>query len=155
LVAAPAVHSTLSGHQQNPFREERVSITYLKFIRFVYSFYPLYLLYQLLAYVKRFFRMERTAKGAMRNVYAVHGTFFAFSREFFSRGGSLQYGSFLFGEELFVAEQLAGWQSACRYVPELQIEHREHASTGRFKSPRMVKYMQESTDYLIREVFRG
>ena len=155
LVAAPAVHSTLSGHQQNPFREQRVSLSYLKFMRAIYSFYPLYFLYQLLAYVKRFFRRARTAEGVTRNVYAVHGTFFAFHRTFFAQGGSLQYGSLLFGEELFVAEQLAGMQSACRYVPELQIEHREHASTGRFKSPGMVKYMKESTDYLIREVYRG
>jgi GT2 family glycosyltransferase len=154
LVAAPAVHSVLSGHQQNPFSEDRYSVSRLRLLHRIYASYPAYLAYQALAYLKRAFRRAHKDTGSTRDVYALHGTFLAFSREYFEKGGTIRYGAFLFGEELFVAEQVRRLGGRCRYIPELQLEHREHASTGRFKSPRLVQYMRESTDYLLREVYR-
>ncbi|MBL7949869.1 MAG: hypothetical protein JNN19_12835 [Bacteroidia bacterium] len=154
-VAAPAVFSTLSKFHQNPFSDRPYPVSRLRFLRRVFSFYPSYLLYQCLAYIKRAFRSARNTGQEPRSVYALHGTFLAFHRRYFEKGGSLDFKGFLFGEELYVAEQVKSIQGECRYIPELTLEHREHASTGRFKSPGMVKYMKESTDYLIREVYRG
>ena len=49
-----------------------------------------------------------------------------FASSYFDKGGTLNYPSFLFGEELFVAEQARQLNLTTVFEPSLKIEHQQH-----------------------------
>jgi GT2 family glycosyltransferase len=63
-------------------------------------------------------------------LWAGHGSCVVLSGEFFSRGGELDYPFALFGEELWVGSEVMRLGGEVRYVPDVRLEHREHAATG-------------------------
>jgi GT2 family glycosyltransferase len=66
-------------------------------------------------------------------IYAPHGSIFIFRRAFFEHGGNIRFPYFLFGEEIYIAEQVKEKGGKILYAPELNIIHNEHTSTGLFK----------------------
>ncbi len=69
----------------------------------------------------------------MKNIYAPHGAFIIFTKEYFDRGGSFDYPIFLFGEEIFVAESCLQLSLHVVYDQELKILDNDHGSTGKEK----------------------
>lgn len=65
-----------------------------------------------------------------QSLWAGHGSCVVLSASFFARGGSVHYPFALFGEELWIGVELARLDGEVRYVPEVRLEHREHAATG-------------------------
>ena len=55
--------------------------------------------------------------------------------------------------ELFIAEQARKLNLNMVYEPTLQVEHNEHATTGVFKSRRMVTYLHQSYTYILKTYF--
>jgi GT2 family glycosyltransferase len=66
-----------------------------------------------------------------RRIYAPHGAFVIFSREFFARGGSLDTTVPMFAEELTIAVTAVSLGLPVWYYPDLVVFHREHSTTGR------------------------
>ena len=87
------------------------------------------------------------------NPYAIHGSFMVFNKSFFEKGGTLNYPSFLFGEELFIAETVRKLNLIQCYEPSLKINHNEHATTGVIKSKEKVAYLNQSYTYLLTTFF--
>src|SRR5262249_2176510 len=88
-------------------------------------------------------------------IYAPHGSFIAFRRTYFERGGSLNHPVFLFGEEIFVAETARRLGLTISYDRRLEVIHREHKSTGYFPSPRISAYSSQAATYCADQYFRG
>jgi GT2 family glycosyltransferase len=86
------------------------------------------------------------------NIYAPHGSFIIFSREYFARGGNLRHPPFLFGEEVTVAEQCRAMGLSVRYAPELQVRHAEHQATGVWRSRQTLIWQREAVRYVSRLV---
>lgn len=63
-------------------------------------------------------------------IYAPHGSCMCLSSRFFERGGTLRYPLFLFGEEVFIAEECRRISLRVKYVPGMVISHVEHAQIG-------------------------
>jgi GT2 family glycosyltransferase len=84
-------------------------------------------------------------------IYAPHGSFIILRSALVRRFGPPIHPVFLFAEEFTVAEYLERARASLLYVPELRVSHREHQSTGRWKSRQMVRYQVEALHY-IREV---
>ena len=80
-----------------------------------------------------------------RNIYAPHGSCIIFHKNYFEKGGNLKHISFLFGEEIFVAETLLKLKLEAWYEPALIVSDYEHASTGFFYSSKIAGYMKQST----------
>ena len=134
-VAGPSVLSSrFNHHDQNPFMEERISKKRLLFLRFVFSLYPVYYLYQLLAVCKAFLKADGNRAGgkqAVKEVYAVHGSFLIMRNKFLYRiRQDLAQAPFLFGEEIFLAELARKYGMSVIFDNNLQVIHQEHATTG-------------------------
>lgn len=88
-----------------------------------------------------------------REIYAPHGACILFAAEYFRRGGDLCYPSFLFGEEVFVAETARRLGVKVLYDPGLRMTSQDHVSTGRFRSKTMAGYMRDSAVILAERYF--
>ncbi len=157
-VAGPSVLSgRFNHHDQNPFMEERISRKRLLFLRFVFSLYPVYCLYQLLAVGKAFLKADGNRTGGkqeLREVYAVHGSFLVMRSDFLHRiYKELSQAPFLFGEEIFLAELARKYGMKVIFDSNLQVIHREHATTGLWKKPALIRLMHASLDMLLKEFF--
>ena len=154
-VLGPSIYSTLLKYYQNPYISNRISKSKLKFLHFVSSNYVLYSLFTVYHLLKT--KLSGRAKNSVGNVakpYAVHGSFMIFKNTFFKKGGTLNYPSVLFGEELFIAEQARVLGLGILYEPALQVEHHEHTTTGVFKSRETVRYLNQSYSYLLKTYFK-
>jgi GT2 family glycosyltransferase len=153
-VVAPSIRSALTGKDQNPFMLNRPPAWRMHAYKWMYRSWLTLNAYEVasamihkaLSLVRR-----RTTAGLERNsgaqIYAPHGSFLIFSREYFRAGGSLDFPCFLFGEEVYLAESLRQCRLEAVYEPSLQIIHQEHTSTKRVKSRRLARAVAASAAY--------
>ena len=83
------------------------------------------------------------------DIYAGHGSFMMLTRSYFESYAKIEYPIFLFGEELFLAEQVRLAGKKVRYIPTLVIEDNEHVSTSTIKKKSYFKYNQDSIKYIL------
>jgi GT2 family glycosyltransferase len=106
------------------------------------------LFYQSIALVKDFLKNilpSRRAK-SLCQIYAPHGAFIIFSRQYFLRGGSFKHPSFLYGEEITVAENCKKFGFQVLYDPGFRVLHFEHGSHGWIKNiinPQLIQFKHE------------
>jgi GT2 family glycosyltransferase len=153
-VLGPSIHSSLLNYYQNPYIINRISKGKLKFLHFVSSSYILYSLFTVYHLLKtKLIGRQNSKLNLVANPYAIHGSFMIFNKTFFEKGGTINYPSVLFGEELFIAEQARKLNLNIVYEPALEVEHNEHATTGVFKSRKTVAYLHQSYTYLLKTYF--
>jgi GT2 family glycosyltransferase len=146
-LSAPQVMDKNSGVKMNPMYRERLPKSHLARLIRTTSFWPVYLAYQILHKIKR----KISPKGAspiQSGCYALHGSFLGFAPSFFEKGGKLNYGSFLYGEEIFIAEQCRKLNLSLNLISEFQIVHDEHSTTGKWKNKAHMLYLHQSLIYL-------
>jgi GT2 family glycosyltransferase len=152
-IVGPDVISTLNGQHQNPYIPERISRKKMEFFRDISSNILKYNTFLLAYYLKNKLvgLVQKAARSYEkgREVYSIHGSFMVFSNHFFEKGGHFTYGSFLFGEEIFVGEIARMNNLRVVYDPAFRIIHREHATTGIFKKASHVKFMHDSYSYIL------
>jgi len=152
-VVAPAIVSEASGADQNPYLVKRPSrLTVLRW-RLEFATLPVARLVvalgQLSSVVRRAAGPRASARDA-RQVYAPHGSCVALPSSFFARGGTLEHGSFLFGEEITLAERARTIGMPVVHVPDLVVHHAEHRATGWWRSRQMLEWQRAS----VREIAR-
>ncbi len=154
-VIGPSIISSKNKLDQNPYYKHRIALRKLKLLRVIFSFYPFYLLYQSASIIKTFLTKQLNAntENKKQEVYTIHGSFMIFNQTFFSKRGNFNYGSFLYGEEIFIGEIARINSMKVVYDPNIQILHHEHSTTGTFKKPLHIKFMKQSIDYLINTFF--
>jgi len=155
-VIGPKIISTLTFHDQNPMYKARLNIKKIKQLLFIYSYYPVYILYQLGAYLKRITKKLTYKNGKQTSgfVYAVHGSFLIFAKSFFEKGNTLRFPSFLYAEELFIAEQCLKSNSKIYYDSDLKIFHKEHSTSGFFKNRKHIQWLKQSLNYIYHTYYK-
>ena len=154
-IMGPDVYSTFLKYHQNPYILKRITSNRIKLYKFVTSnsfFYAVFTLLHLLK-SKLVKSNTQTIYSNRAETYAVHGSFMVFAKSYFEKGGSIKYPSFLFGEELFVAETAVQLGLRTIYEPSLKIKHFQNSTTGTFKSGRAVKFLHQSYSYLLDSFF--
>lgn len=157
---APAIWSTLAEKNQNPYMTRRPAARQMKRYTQLFRYYPVFTTYQRLSIVKNKLQgktslpLDQTAQ-TPRPIYAGHGAFVMLHRSYFEAGGTLEHGTFLFGEELFVAETCRALDLQVVYEPRLQIIHREHATTGVVKSRKIARFQWEASVYIYDQFFKN
>jgi len=151
----PSIISGASFSDQNPFLTQRPSkFKYMK-LNLMYSNIFFYYIYQTGANFYRTYlkKNKKIRKKRSQNTYALHGSFIIFTPEYFERGGDFKYGSFLFQEEIFVAEKCKELRLKSVYDPELSITHKEHETTGSYKNRKLLNYMYMSNKHTMKTYY--
>ena len=160
-VLAPGIHSSFTSSNQNPFMIQRPRPLRMHFYRFLYCSWVLTALYvQMSRLVRRSGGKSSAgtgilpaAPGGPEGIYAAHGACFILSQAFFRRGGTLSYPCFLFGEEIFIAEQVRKLNMGCTLDEDVKIIHEEHVSTGTALKKNMLRYAQEAASFCAKSYF--
>jgi GT2 family glycosyltransferase len=151
-VIAPRIVSMRNDHEQNPFMVSRPGRLGLLKIRFWFSRFALCRLQTELSgplrSFTRFFRPRNARHLERQDIYAPHGAFIIFSLAFFERGGYIDDGAFLYGEEIGAAEAAARVGLRVVFEPLLKIFHNEHRSTGHKLSRATYGYKRDALRYL-------
>lgn len=132
-IIAPAIMSEPAMEELNPFMRIRPSPMRMRAYKIIFSRYAGYVAYSWLSRLIR----RRAWSGRPRGIpcdemiYAPHGAFMIFSREYFKRGGNLDHLPFLFGEEITVAEQARALSLPVLYCPRIRLRHEQHASMSK------------------------
>ncbi len=158
---APRLVSQATGQNMNPFFRFRPSSSRMGFYCVVFKFYPVLQFYHWLGhwYHTLGTKLRRTRPAAaapslaVEEVYAPHGALFALSREYFRRGGTLEHGAFLFGEEITIAERVQELGLKTVFDPSCRIDHLDSASTAHVRSRRIAKYMHEAATFCFASYF--
>lgn len=129
-VIAPCIHVGPQKRDQNPYFLMRPSWCEWTKLRVIYSQFVLALMWDWLSRVKNRHFVTR-AENKRQAIYAAHGAFMIFSREYFERGGYLDDNLFLYGEELAVAEICRRINLSVVYDPALRVLHDEHTTVGK------------------------
>ena len=158
-VLAPRIRLAETGADQNPFMLNPPDRWRRFTMKFYSSCYPLGLLWDWLSRQKRSLRKvfspaTRTPE-MPRQIYAAHGSFLVFSRNYFLAGGLLDHSLFLFGEEIAVAETCRRLGLKVLYAPGLQVLHDEHSSVGPGMSRTAYQYHRQSVRHLFSKYLQG
>lgn len=155
-VLGPAIVSGLHHRAQNPFLRQRPSRWRMWFWETLARWWPLGALYQALSDWRHQQRgRHRSAPpwpsdATPQPVYAVHGSIFLLSRGFVECIRPLHWPCFLFGEEIWLAEQARqqGWGVAV--LGTVHVTHREHVVIGGLPSRRKMAWHHQSIGWLRR-----
>jgi GT2 family glycosyltransferase len=134
---APAIISALTQHDANPSIRHRPSqLRMLRYRLWLSNYYAMRFKQWLSPYVRRvryrFYQRTAPPAGAVqRAIYAPHGAFLIFSRQFFEAGGFIDTDFFLYAEEFIVAEMCRRLDLPIVHDPELRVWHAEGQTLGR------------------------
>lgn len=129
-VLAPSIVSLKRKADLNPKLEARVPSWRYRAFRITFSSRWLFIFHSWISTLSYSSGVRNTQRRESRDIYAAHGSFFIFTKNFFMSGGALDYPVFLFGEEIFVAEICLSLGMRVVYDPDLQVQDVDHASTG-------------------------
>ena len=158
-VIAPSIRTLDSGSDQNPYMRRRPSRLRMHMYSWIYSAYPVDFTFQGLAWIK-----HRVLDGLSKlppagnatqpeKIYAPHGSFIALHRSYFERGGTLEFGAFLFGEEIFIGETARRLGLNVLYEPSVVIEHTERNMASTMWNRDRFRYRRQASRYLARTFF--
>jgi GT2 family glycosyltransferase len=158
-VIAPSIRTVNTSVEQNPYMRVRPSRFRMHLYRWLFSSYPVDVVYESLSWVKHralelLSRKRPTAVAASpEKIYAPHGSFIALHRSYFERGGSLEYGAFLFGEEIFIAETARRLGLTVLYEPSVRIEHTERSTAAGLWNRDASRFRKQASRYLAKTFF--
>jgi GT2 family glycosyltransferase len=141
---APAIWSQTLHFDFNPQSMNRYSLKKMRLLRLMFK-YPLLLkLKQKLLHTYHDVKVSQPG-----NIYAGHGSFIILTKEFFSRCGIIDYPLFLYGEEIYLAEECRKHHLNVIYTPDIRVQDIGRVSTGKFSSSQYCKYNYLAIDYII------
>ncbi|MFH1139868.1 MAG: hypothetical protein V1816_27635 [Pseudomonadota bacterium] len=155
---APQIFSIKSKIFLNPSRIKRPSKIYLTILKNIFKNQLLYNIFILLhlakkCLIKKFPQNNVFDEIHFKNIYSAHGSIIIFTKQFFIQGGLINYPRFLFGEEIFVAEEIRKISLLISYTPNIKVYDKEHASTSSVKRKLLLLEQVKSLNYLIQKYF--
>jgi GT2 family glycosyltransferase len=158
-VIAPSIRTVNKAVEQNPYMRTRPSRIRMHLYRWLFSSYPVDVVWESLSWVKHrtlemFSKVHPPAPASQPEyIYAPHGSFIALHRSYFERGGNLEYGAFLFGEEIFIAETARKLGLTVLYEPAVAIEHTERSTAAGLWSRDNSRFRRQASRFLVRNYF--
>jgi GT2 family glycosyltransferase len=149
--------STLTS--QNPAMLKRPTRRKLTLLACICRWKITYMAYEFFAEIKlglinRLFQRKKETISSPRDIYAAFGACIIFHKTYFDRGGDLAFGSFLYYEEIYVAEKARQLGLRTHFEPRLRLLHNEHSTTKMMGAARRQKNAYDSLTYIINEFFK-
>jgi len=98
------------------------------------------------------FGSSRNINNLNKTVYGTHGCFFIFTKNYFENC-DINYPIFLFGEELYVAEQVRKQKMQIVFDSSLLVHDLRGASTGSLKSSKYCQLNRNAIFYVLRNFY--
>ncbi|MDY4217672.1 MAG: glycosyltransferase family 2 protein [Prevotella sp.] len=146
----PMIMSQTKGYNLNPQAAFRYSLKRLKLLRFAFKYPIVHYVYTKTLHKRKKFRSEQP-KGC---VYAGHGSFLILTKSYFEKAGVIAYPNFLYGEELYLAEENLRHELDVVYLPEIRVDDIGKVSTGQLKSKDYYNYNYTGLDYIIKNYYK-
>ena len=148
-IIAPAILSNEKNKDLNPFFDKPLSRLEKLYYKMVYSNRLLGRITQKVgSVINKIWRDFKINHRLQRSIYAPHGACMIFSSEFFKKGGYIDVGFKMFGEELSTAEIAKQVGTSIQYHPQLIVEHTDHYSTGELHWRDLYNISKETYHYL-------
>ncbi len=147
---APSILSISENRDRNPKILKRYSLKKLQFLKVMYKLPALYYTYTKLFYSLRRKKVQNYKEGY---IYAPHGSFMIFTKKFAPFLQKMKYSAFLFGEEIYFAENLQKMSLKTFYKPSIVVNDLDHVSTSKLKAKIYFKYNYGAIDMLIKEYY--
>lgn len=148
---APMIYSLGEHRNRNPKIISRPSAKKMRFFQLMYEFPAIYQLNK----VKNHFRNKRDhVYKEQIQIYAPHGSFMIFAKPFASFLQNFQYPAFLFGEEIYFAENIRKLGLRVMYDPELKVTDYDHESTGKTRKRTFYNWNAQAMKFLAGEYFK-
>ena len=141
---APKIYSQSLHFDFNPQAKHRYSLRKLKALRLMFK-YP-----WLLRVKQRLLHQYHDIKNCpLGKIYAGHGSFIILTKMYFQHCGIINYPVFLYGEELFLAEECLHHGLQVIYNPNITVLDIGKVSTGNIPPKTYCRYNFEGIDYII------
>lgn len=148
---APSIYSPQTKSYQNPHYKKRINLTQIERVLFFSKYHILFNLYAMLSSIKSKKRKKIEEKSQV--VYAAHGCFFILKKDYFKSLDKLEYGSFLYSEEAFIAETIMRKDKKIFYDDLFKIVHMEHSTTDLIGNKNRAKLINNSLSYIKKEFY--
>lgn len=146
---APDIYTDKINRHENPYLLKRPDKHNFFIWNIIYSSTFLYRLYRYLYILKS----QKTKIYPQCTIYAGHGSFMLFTKEFIDSYPKLQFPGFMYGEEIFFAELVRRAQKKVLYAPTLKIENIGNISTGLLNQKQKSKWSKESLNNIYKQFF--
>lgn len=143
-----------TAYRENPMRKERMSRRSIHLRTLIYQSRLLTMAHYSRSWLVRRISRKPLARVEAGPIYMMHGSFMIFLRAYFERCAGFDFPSFLFGEEIFVAEEILEAGGKIILNPELRLLHIGGATTLEIPSKRRSRYELASFQMLLRRYFR-
>ncbi len=147
FVIAPRIISLIDNHDQNPFRETKITPKQEIFWNLYFSNYHLAKILIIMKLLLRLIFRQNIDVDSERNIYAGHGAFLIFSKEYFKKGGYIDNGFFLYAEENTVAAITERINGSIKYCPSLIVYHSEHQTVGQKLTKQKYQIQKRANQY--------
>ena len=147
---APKIYSLSEKKDRNPKIIARPSKSKISFLCLMYKIPILYYFYRLILYSST--RKIKLSKN-INYIYAGHGSFMIFTTYFSTKINYINFNSFLFGEEIFIAELCKKENLKVEYYPSLEVFDKDHSSTSKIKRKLFFKMNYDSLKYVKSQFF--
>jgi GT2 family glycosyltransferase len=156
-IIAPSIISKTEGFDQNPKYLSKLSRSKMIRLKLIYSNILTYFLFFSLARVKELLfvikkRSTQSNDKLNQIIYAPHGAMFIFTDASFFKGLE-PYPCFLFGEEIFIAEEAEKAGVKVYYTPNVKVYDSRHASISSLGNNFRRKLYYKSISYLLKNYY--
>lgn len=148
---APAILSKQENRDMNPKIANRYSKRQMQLLLMMYK-YPIIKCIYLKTMHKAKHRDE-VVNHDEKDIYAGHGAMFILTKSFVSKNLHLEYPVFLYGEEIYMGEEMRLCGLKTRYIPSLKVYDDAHVSTGTIKRSQNSRYNVEAMTYLLKKYY--
>ena len=137
---APSIYSLAMCYDRNPQRIRRIPKLRLWLLRVMYTFPILYTIHL------KFFSSRKYENHTYEKmeIYSPHGSFMIFTKKFAPFLQTFVFPVFLFGEELYFAENLRICGLSVIYDPSIKVKDYDHVNTGQLKNSVRMKWNREA-----------
>jgi len=154
-IIAPAIISEGEGIDQNPKYIERIPISKMKRLEYIYSNIVSHSLFFSLAKLKEIIQNiigKQSVQLKNETIYASHGAMFVFNNVCFFKKLK-PYPCFLFGEEIFIAEEAKKSDTLIFYKPKIKVYDVRHASISLLTNKIKRDLYYKSINFLLKEYY--
>ena len=149
---APDIYTAKIFRHENPYMLRRPTRRNFLLWNIIYSSTMLYRLYRLLY---KFKSKHHTASEQSCRIYAAHGSFMLFTREFVRRYPTLQFPSYMYGEEIWLAELIRLADMHVLYAPALKIQNTGNINTSQLQLSRKLNWSKTSLRIIAKQFFNN